>query len=64
MLIYLNAGDRKSLSVNENNVLSDFTITMPTPIELTGKWEMGLVQIQFHLYGKMRNMKMFFLSTM
>ena len=52
MLIYLNAGDRKSLSVNENNVLSDFTITMPTPIELTGKWEMGLVQIQFPLTWK------------
>ena len=52
MLIYLNAGDRKSLSVNENNVLSDFTITMPTPIELTGKWEMGLVQIQFPLIWK------------
>ena len=59
MLIYLFSNDSKSLKLYPNNVLSDFRIQLPHPFNLSGKWEIALMELQFPftwIEEKMRNL--------
>ena len=59
MLIYLFSNDSKSLKLYPNNVLSDFRIQLPHSFNLSGKWEIALMELQFPytwIEEKMRNL--------
>ena len=44
---YLMLPSDASMNVFPNNTLSSYITRLPRPIELPGRWEVGLVEIQY-----------------
>ena len=44
---YLTLPSEASMNVFPNNTLSIYITRLPRPIELMGRWEVGLVEIQY-----------------
>ena len=44
---YLTLPSDASMNVFPNNTLTSYITRLPRPIELTGRWEVGLVEIQY-----------------
>lgn len=55
---YLTLPSNSSMNVFPNNTLSDFTVNLPQPLDLTGDWVVALSEIQYpHTWNNVRSLE-------
>lgn len=53
---FLTLPSDSSMNIYPNNTVSEFTVNLPQPLDLSGEWEVGLKEIQYpHTWNNVRS---------